>query len=134
MKKFPELIHEKIVHARGEAAFFLGGPLEQQRGQNAVASVEQHDVDRDGERRNYRESWLDTLQETRQYRKDRTQRHKGAEGETFAYKYGCALAKASRALVTELENALAEVQKKAEMLETRVGQRNAASDVNDVSF
>ena len=34
---------------------------------------------------------------------------------------------------TELENALAEVHKKADMLETRVGQRNAASDVNDVS-
>ena len=34
---------------------------------------------------------------------------------------------------TELDNALAEVNKKADMLETRVGQRNAASDVNDVS-
>ena len=34
---------------------------------------------------------------------------------------------------TELDNALAEVNKKANMLETRIGQRNAASDVNDVS-
>ena len=34
---------------------------------------------------------------------------------------------------TELDNALAEVSKKADMLETRVGQRNAPSDVNDVS-
>ena len=63
-----------------------------------------------GERRNYREStWLDTLQETeelleRQYKKVTTQRHKGAEGETFACKYGCALVKASRALVEVKQN------------------------------
>ena len=40
----------------------------------------------------------------RQCKKVTTQRHKGAEGETFACKYGCALAKASRALVEVKKN------------------------------
>ena len=43
-------------------------PLERQRGQNAVASVEHHDVDRNCESRNYRETtWLYTLQETEEF-------------------------------------------------------------------
>ena len=142
VEKFPELGHENIVHSKGKAAFlFLEEakltPLEQQRGQNAVASVKHHDVDRNWESRNYRETtWLYTLQETEAVA---TQRHKGAEGErqvallsksrrTYDTKLKeCADSK------TELENALPVVHKKADMLETRVGQRNAASDLNDVS-
>ena len=58
----------------------------------------------------------------RQYRKCTTQRHRSAEGETFAYKYRCALAQASRALVDVRKIVWHKVERMCR-LEDRIGER-----------